>query len=593
MQEAADPFFCTSPCDDEPQTISPLGTNLTVVADWSTEYPFINAFKTSRDWITHSEQYWDTGEQEHLDLDKDGWVKSLPEGNTWEQYRSVGTLLFTQLEGNYPSGDYTILYDGDGELQYGLDATYVATRSIPGRHIINVDSDKMGNGIHLEIIRTNPANYIRNIRVIPPGYNPDRVSSLEFHPDFLDSIKSYGTLRFMDWQRTNWSLNGEVLRAPQPSKTMHHPMDDPTFDPTVRTGNWTQFEGWTGRAVPDNARYSLETGMPLEIMVDLANINNSNPWFTVPHLADNTYVWQMASLVKAQLRTDRYVYIEYTNEAWNEGFGQGAWIQQKGLETWGWGTNPGLARWQWYGKRSAEICNIWKQTWEADAHRVICVMASQAANPYIAQQMLDCPLMAPQNCYQNIDAIAIAPYLGQHLGNPIYQSEVLGWTWATDGGMTSLFNELRYGNVLPNVTAKTNVNDAIANVEAYSQIAKQYGLMLVAYEGGQHITANGSMRDQPRIIDMFEQANRDWRMGQIYADYLNAWRQAGGLTFAHYVNTGGWNQWGAWGAQEFYNSPNAFKRSALVTYAEQTRCEWIGCLTSSKPVVWLPMVLNE
>ncbi|MGB1252028.1 MAG: cellulose-binding protein [Candidatus Promineifilaceae bacterium] len=570
---------------------------MTTIADWSPEYPFIDVFKTSREWITHGENIhadWNTGESDQLVLDEHGWVRFLPTSGTSPRFRSVGTLLFSKLDGNYPGGNYTVLYDGSGELTYRLDATKNTALSTPGRDIITVTPGQTGNGIHLIITQTDPNDYIRNIRVIPPEFDPDTVDAYQFHPDFLESIASYGTLRFMDWQRTNWSVSREIIRSSTSSATMQHPLDNPEFDPNLRTGSWSQFKGWAGRSQTTDARYSTDQGVPFEIMVDLANLNNANAWFNVPHLAENNYVWEMAKLVHDRLQTDRYVYLEYTNESWNTAFGQGDWIKSQGIETWGWSVDPNLARWQWYGKRSAEICDIWKDTWGDDADRIICVMATHAANAYIAEEMLECPLRSFQGCYQNMDAIAIAPYFGQHLGDSQHQQAVLGWTYQADGGMNKLFAELNTGSMLTsNAIGRTNVDDAIANIETYKLLADKYGLDLVAYEGGQHLAATGPVQNQPRILAMFEQANEDPRMGEIYSRYLEAWHDLGGTMFVHYVNTGNWGTWGTWGAQKYYNDPDSVKYPALMSYADTCTCTWKGCTQDLglDPKIWLPILI--
>ena len=54
---------------------SSIGTNLTGISDWSAEWTFVDAFKASRDWISGSATQWDDGRA--LDLDADGWVRSL------------------------------------------------------------------------------------------------------------------------------------------------------------------------------------------------------------------------------------------------------------------------------------------------------------------------------------------------------------------------------------------------------------------------------------------------------------------------------------------------------------------------------------
>ena len=57
-----------------------LGSNLAGIADWSTQYPFLNYFKSSRDWITHTDSTWNTREGDKLRVDGDGWVTSLEGG---------------------------------------------------------------------------------------------------------------------------------------------------------------------------------------------------------------------------------------------------------------------------------------------------------------------------------------------------------------------------------------------------------------------------------------------------------------------------------------------------------------------------------
>ena len=51
------------------------GTNLDPVEDFSPQYPFVDAFKQSRFWITQNEGTFDTEETGLLDLDADGWLE--------------------------------------------------------------------------------------------------------------------------------------------------------------------------------------------------------------------------------------------------------------------------------------------------------------------------------------------------------------------------------------------------------------------------------------------------------------------------------------------------------------------------------------
>ncbi len=143
-----------------PKTV--VGMNLNGIADWSTELPFLDAFKSSRPWITQcvktdpncSEQ-WDTKEYNLLNLDKDGWVKSLPAPGDAPKYTRVSTLLLREIPGYYPSGQYIVLYEGEGTISYGFDAKKDEAASTPGRDVINVDSKK-GGGILITITSTDP-----------------------------------------------------------------------------------------------------------------------------------------------------------------------------------------------------------------------------------------------------------------------------------------------------------------------------------------------------------------------------------------------------------------------------------------------------
>src|SRR5262245_10067324 len=78
----------------KPNADSPLGNNLDFFADWSPELPLVDVFPEARQWVTHcfncSPFTWDTREESLLDLDANGWVKSLPTTHP-PTYTSVGT----------------------------------------------------------------------------------------------------------------------------------------------------------------------------------------------------------------------------------------------------------------------------------------------------------------------------------------------------------------------------------------------------------------------------------------------------------------------------------------------------------------------
>ncbi|MGB5194913.1 MAG: hypothetical protein WBN70_18150, partial [Polyangiales bacterium] len=58
------------------------------VVDYSTDMPFVDLFKSSRPWISGSDEKWDDGRP--LDLDEYGWVRSLKPGQV------ARTLMLTK-----------------------------------------------------------------------------------------------------------------------------------------------------------------------------------------------------------------------------------------------------------------------------------------------------------------------------------------------------------------------------------------------------------------------------------------------------------------------------------------------------------------
>ncbi|HID21069.1 MAG TPA: hypothetical protein EYP14_01530, partial [Planctomycetaceae bacterium] len=136
-----------------------LGMNLSGPADWNTELPFVDVFRLSRRWISQRRGAgWGKGPE--LALDEHGWVKRL-EPNCYAE-----TLLCTIRGGHYPSGRYTVFYDGRGKLEFGGAARVIQSR--PGRITIQVDSNR--GSIFLRLMQTDPSDYVRNIHVIMPGF---------------------------------------------------------------------------------------------------------------------------------------------------------------------------------------------------------------------------------------------------------------------------------------------------------------------------------------------------------------------------------------------------------------------------------------
>lgn len=519
-----------------------VGTNLSVLADWSSEWPFVDAFKTSREWLTQCLSFqqsdcvsgWDTNEAHLLDLDEHGWVRSLPAPTDSPQFWFVGTLMFRGLNGHYPAGQYLVLYDGEGTLEYGFDARKDTIASKPGRDVLTVTPGN--DGIYLKITATDPhhaGNYLRNIRVLMPGQE-QTYQTQPFHPQFLQKIAPYSVLRFMNWMRAND----------------------------------TDQQQWQNRSLPADARYATTAGAPLELMLALANRTQADPWFTLPHQATDDYISQFALLTLHTLIPTRKVYVEYSNEVWNSQFSQGAWIEQQSQAAWPTSGESGFTkRLNWYGQRAAQICDIWKIAWGAESDRVHCVLSGQAANAWVISQALDCPLSSQAPCSAHgIDAIAMAPYFGYYLGASEFESAVQQWTMEEDGGLSRLFSEVMNGGVLPGGPSGGALQDTTRQIAAHAALAVTRNLQLLAYEGGQHLVGVGNVTNNPAITTLFVRANRDARMTTAYTQYLNIWKNLGGQLFVHFLNVDSYSKWGSWGALEYMDQSTSPRYEALINF---------------------------
>jgi hypothetical protein len=67
------------------------------------------------------------------------------------------------------------------------------------------------------------------------------------------------------------------------------------------------------------------TGAPYEIMIDLCNAAQADCWLNIPALVDEDFISNLALLAKERLDPNLNLYLEYSNELWNDMFPQTGW----------------------------------------------------------------------------------------------------------------------------------------------------------------------------------------------------------------------------------------------------------------------------
>jgi hypothetical protein len=493
------------------QPAVPLGLNLGAVNYYATAVPFVDGWKMSDPFQSTNAGFsegrsWNTEVADKIPRDPQGYPLELPakvDGVAMPQ------ILRASVMAPVYSGRYTLLYDGDGEIDFPASPVTIVSQT-RGRIELDVQA-RSGSTIFLAIKRSTRGSHVRNIRLILPGFTQTYTQQV-FHPTFLARLKGVSTLRFMDWGTTNGS----------------------------------ELERWQDRPLPEGSQ--AVRGVSLETMIDLANRVGTDAWFCVPHKADDGYVEQMAKLIKARLDPKHRIYIEYSNELWNAIFPQVAWTANKGCAAKlnqigaypGSCDQAGPRYWagiKWQARRSGQIFKIFDRVFAGEGGRVVRVLAGQAANQHLNEKLLESFEDPKINLARShADVLAVAPYIGGEIASTLVEQ-----------GKKDSVNELQILDLLE----KDIGSSVVASTRANKKIADRFGVGLVAYEGGQHLVAHGEASHDERFVQKLIATQRLPRMGAIYQAMLDAWYKNSGdglMVLFNYAEAS--TKFGSWGLLE-------------------------------------------
>ncbi len=508
-----------------------LSLGLAGVNDWSVQQPFLDVMKTARPWVGHLPGQWGGWEEAELRaagaLDPQGWPIRIP-----DQITGIATLVLTDLPADTGgvTGRYLLLHDGKGELRIGGRATNVVQE--PGR--ASFDYTPGPGGVELTLTETDAADPLRHIRILREEREAALGAGEIFNPDWLARIEGVRGLRFMDWLATNNSPVFTVADRPRP--------DD---------------YSWARR------------GVPVEVIVALANRLRAEPWINIPHGADDALVREMADVVARDLDPGLRVWLEYSNEVWNWQFGQAQWAEDQAMARW----NQQYSWLQFYGMRAAEIMAVWTEV--LGSGRLVRVVATQTGNKGVEDQILNAPRVVGEGKpppVQSFDAYAVTGYFAALLGSEEKVPAVKGWLTESEAAARAgaahltedeaaayvaahrydladarALAELRDGSTTgrPEDTVRSFLTDILPYHRA---VATQYGLKLAMYEGGSHVVGMGAAVDDPALTAFFTHLNYTSGMGALYAEMLEGWAAATDAPFNAFVDVYAPGKWGSWGA---------------------------------------------
>ena len=495
---------------------SPIGINTNEIYEQDSSIPFVDLFRVSMPFhenIRCRAKDKPCLTSAEVEYDKQGWPKNLHGGKA-----GVFFLRNVQLAA-IPDGDYTVLYDGEGKIEYLQNAKLISRKF--GKDIIRFDARSDGfMTAALQITESNPSQPLRNIRILMPGgicqNNPfqhvtkpssckgknatflafkDYYKEIIFNPDYLDFMKNFSVIRFM-------------------------PMSGITRNPAQR---------WDQRPKMNKATWGGiygSRGAPLEIQIALANKLKADPWLNVPHGADDDYMYRFAIYVQENLSPELTPHIEYTNEAWNVNFIHNEYMQKMGIAQ-RLDQDALMAGYKFYAKRSVEFFKIWETVY--DGHeKLVRILGGWDTRPDISGIIL-----GYKNTYKSVDALAIAPYVGGNLRG-FRESE-------TTDDIFNLLTDKKSYRSLPKI---------MHELKKHAKLAKDFGVSLIAYEGGQGLVDWAAKDYLQHPNPLFFSANRDSRMGDLYLNLYKQWREMGADLFVAFSAPRAFNSSGCWGLKE-------------------------------------------
>jgi hypothetical protein len=447
-------------------------------------------------------------------MDSNGYPIGL--GNLPSDGLGVATRVFENNGDIYPTGTYTLTFDGSGtvEIIASEQPPQVFSQSgglgSPSNVYIN---STWGLGIQISIVSSNPSDYVRNIRLVMPGFQNSYVSE-PFNPAFLSELEPFQFMRVGGLMQLNTT--------------------------TQNVG-----ETWAEETPVTYRTQTNSGGVSVQYLVELANILQENLWVNMPVGADSSFVTNFSQYVAANLDSNLKVYVEYGNEVWNTGyFDEWNYVNQ-------YATANNLNFWQADAVLATNMWNVWLQSFAGQTNRVLRVVANQFSVPpnYNAEIQELVKLASPSDPDHGFDVISGAPYLSANESTFNATTTVQQIEQATLAALPNLQLQLQsFMNMVG--SWETTLNQTIP---------------AIMYETGIGLTALSSSVPWYNALIA---AETDPGMYSVFLTYLDAMQAAGvaGFNMSDLVDPA--SIYGEWGTMDYTGEPPSLtpKYDALLDF---------------------------
>jgi hypothetical protein len=408
-----------------------IGLNLSPPAYFRQNRAFANLALGSSSWLSGAER------PDPNDLDADGYMKRLTND------KAVTKALMQPTDKKEATIRCT--YQGHGDIR---PARWSADQKPGSFTFYWRNTGYKTSAIILRLSSVDPANPIRNLDC----REVDMPANLRFAPQFLEMLRPFKVIRFMDWQNVN---NNKPVT-------------------------------WSTRHTPNTLQIIDGDGVSIEDMVELVNEVGADPWFNIPWNADDNYIRRFAQYVHDHLGKDHKVYVEVGNEVWNAHFPMSKQSLAEGMSE-GLHSNPEVARLYRYAERVSQVMPIWANVF-ADRPRQLVRVANCQNGPNRSKLVL-----AYKDTAKNVDALATAPYFGGDFRKH------------PPANLDEAFARL-------NDSMDESLKVALLSKGTAAAFGKRY----IAYEAGQHVVLNDAdmaqqVQRDPRMFDAYKRYLSIWR----------------------------------------------------------------------------------
>ncbi|MDP9000176.1 MAG: hypothetical protein M3O46_08710 [Myxococcota bacterium] len=421
-----------------------------------------------------------------------------------------------------PTGMYNISYQGSGAVAVsGIGKLGSPWQPLNGeqRSTVQITAAPGAFGNFLTLTVTNGAGQsVHGIHIYYPGFDYD--SPATFLPQFLSLLGPFRAMRFMDWESTNAST----------------------------------LTNWVDR--PASAHFGQSTfGEPYEHIAELVNETGKDCWITIPELATNDFITRFAQFMATSLDFSRIqaardqagfttpfqVIVENSNETWNQGFtAYGTFLAAANAKptrytgmysgaygpAWMSGSADLMKVAQYEADRLVQIGDAFRTAFGAmgKASVVAPVLSGWALGAVFSDEGLQFIKANYGDPKRYVVYVAQAPYFATADDT-------------TTGTLDALFPALQ-----------ANIAGMDTTLQDFAKLGVQYGVGIVAYEGGQSLTGTTNQRTK-------HLAQHDVRMYDAYKAYFALWQKDLGASLFMHFNLAGQPglpeniyQYGYWGS---------------------------------------------